>query len=67
LATAALQRCGVTGVIFTAGQAISASKRIPADMSAVDAAHEFCYFMFGNLKQDDGKKKKVPHWFAENS
>jgi len=57
-----------SGTLILADDAIDASKRIPEEMTAFDAAHEFCTYMLGNLKEDEekahGSKMTVPHWFA---
>ena len=57
-----------TGVLGTMNDAIYASKRIPNDVSACDAANDFCTFMFANLRKIEekaaGKKLKVPNWVA---
>ena len=41
--------------------AIDASKRIPNQMSAEDAAHDWIFWMLGNLRDADAK---LPNWFA---
>ena len=50
-----------SGVLGTAGDAIQASARIPDDMTAAEAAAEFCGYMLENLRQ---KSAQVPGWFA---
>jgi hypothetical protein len=54
----------VSGSIVAAGEAIYASKRIPKDMSASEAAQDFCYRVLPNLRD---KAAKVPKWFARSS
>ncbi|HXC95935.1 MAG TPA: hypothetical protein VNU92_09545 [Edaphobacter sp.] len=51
----------VTGLIVAAGEALRASELIPDDMSAIEAANEFCYSMLPNLRE---KGVRVPSWFA---
>jgi hypothetical protein len=45
-----------------------ASARIPNDLTAEEAAHEYCYYMFDNQRASDekatGRKMAVPGWFA---
>jgi hypothetical protein len=56
-----------TGVLGTLDDAIYASESIPDNMSAYEAAHEFCNFIFANLRkanEADGNKLNVPRWFA---
>ncbi len=57
-----------TGVRGRMADAIRASGLIPADMSATEAADEFCIYMIENvdnsLTDDDGKPLAVPGWFA---
>jgi hypothetical protein len=57
-----------SGVFIRADEAIRASERIPDDLSPTEAAHEFCSFMFKNLRDEEeeatGKPMKVPYWFA---
>ena len=57
-----------TGMLGTAGDAVAVSKRIPAEMSARDAACDFCGFMLDNLQDDyqktEGIQKRCPAWFA---
>ena len=50
-----------TGVAHLIREAISASERIPTDMSASDAADKFCGFMLDNLRPNNAK---CPQWFA---
>ncbi len=50
-----------TGVLATLDDAIYASERIPEDLTAYEAAHEFCNFSFANLREES---KDVPYWFA---
>jgi hypothetical protein len=51
-----------TGVLGTLDDAIYASDRIPDNLSAHEAAHEFCNFVFTNLRE--ANDLDVPHWFA---
>ncbi len=56
-----------TGVLGTLDEAIHASDRIPDNISAYDAAHQFCNFIFANLREaneSDGKNLDVPAWLA---
>jgi hypothetical protein len=58
-----------TGVLGMLDDSIHASDRIPDNMSAYEAAHEFCNFIFGNLRKEnkaDGTKLDVPRWFARD-
>ncbi|WP_432735554.1 hypothetical protein [Ralstonia solanacearum] len=50
-----------TGTMGTLHDALYASERIPDDMTAVDAANEFCGFMLENLREPG---MDVPRWFA---
>ena len=55
-----------TGNEGTISDAIRASERIPDDMSVEDAAHEYCSFMFKNLREADeaeGTHVRCPEWF----
>jgi hypothetical protein len=52
-----------------ADEAIDASQRIPENMTAYEAANDFCTFMFRNLRDIEskaGKNMQVPHWFARS-
>ncbi|HEN3622660.1 TPA: hypothetical protein U5E34_003536 [Yersinia enterocolitica] len=49
-----------SGTYGTVQDAIYASERIPENMSAEDAIHEFSFFILENLRED----KKCPSWFA---
>ena len=51
---------GVVGILFSA---VDASKRIPQNMSSIEAAEAFCSYMLDNLKEDDAT---VPNWFAKH-
>ena len=59
-----------TGVLGTLDDAIYASERIPQDMSAGQAGHEFCHFMLQNLRdleeEAEGASLQVPSWFARH-
>lgn len=57
------------GALALSGNAVRASERIPEDMSAYDAALEFCTFALDNLKHaaEDarrGKRLEVPSWLG---
>lgn len=41
--------------------ALYASERIPDNLTAVDAANEFCGYMLSNLRESDAR---LPLWFA---
>lgn len=49
-------------------EAVRASERIPANLSAEDAAHEYCYFMFSNqreaIEKTSERRVSCPGWFA---
>lgn len=50
-------------------EAVRASERIPDDLTASEAANEFCSFMFRNLRDAEeaaGKPMNVPYWFARS-
>jgi hypothetical protein len=51
-------------------EAVCASELIPDDMTAADAANEFCSFMLKNLRDLEekaaGRPSMVPHWFARH-
>ena len=51
-----------TGVRGRMADAVLASKRIPDDMTAIEAADEFCSFMIETDEKD--KQRTVPAWFA---
>ena len=55
-----------TGVYSTADEAVRASRMIPADMSAGEAAHDFIFFMLSNLREAEGaaQVQRCPAWFA---
>jgi len=57
-----------TGVLGMLNEAIRASERIPENMEAYDAAHEFCSHMLGHIQEAEekasGKRLDVPYWFA---
>jgi hypothetical protein len=58
-----------SGVLSLADEAVNASERIPADMTAFDAANDFCSFMLKNLRDIEvkaGNNMKVPYWFARS-
>lgn len=48
-----------TGVSNSVRAALAASEKIPADLSASDAAMEFCRWMLENLREDSAK---MPAW-----
>ncbi|MFJ1254090.1 hypothetical protein [Cupriavidus sp. CuC1] len=52
-----------TGTMGTLHDALHASDRIPNDMTAVEAANEFCGYMLENLREPGDK---VPMWFARS-
>jgi hypothetical protein len=53
-----------TGVLWTASEALYFSERIPEELSAADAADEFCGHMLTNLREDQGGRPLVPQWLA---
>lgn len=57
-----------TGAFGTCQDALWASERIPSNMSAAEAAHEFFFYMADNLRDQDekaeGKRPRAPGWFA---
>ncbi len=58
-----------TGVLGLMDDAIWASERIPSDMSAAEAAMEFCNYMFSNIREmmeeaAAGGRLERPVWFA---
>jgi hypothetical protein len=57
-----------SGVFITMDEAIRASGLIPADLTAAQAASEFCSFMLKNLRDIEESAHEVssdvPHWFA---
>jgi len=59
-----------TGVLGLMNDVIWASGLIPKNMSAFEAADEFCGFMFGNLREIEekarGQQETVPYWFARS-
>jgi hypothetical protein len=48
-----------TGVSNSVRAALNASEKIPQDLSAFEAAMEFCYWMFENLREDG---RQMPSW-----
>lgn len=58
-----------TGARILMREAIRASKLIPEDMDAADAADEFCLWMFKNhremLRRED-PSANVPTWFSRH-
>ncbi|KKB62414.1 hypothetical protein WM40_17400 [Robbsia andropogonis] len=52
-----------TGVTGTLRDVLWASDRIPDEMSAIDAANQFCGYMLPNLREANSK---VPAWFARS-
>lgn len=58
-----------SGVLGLAGDAIDASERIPDEMTAFEAANEFCSYMLQNLREAEAKAEnvlQVPYWFARS-
>jgi len=58
-----------SGSFITMDEAVRASERIPDDLTASEAANEFCSFMFRNLRDAEeaaGKPMNVPYWFARS-
>jgi hypothetical protein len=57
-----------SGVFITMDEANRASGLIPEDLTAAEAANEFCSFMLKNLRDTEekaaGHSLTVPHWFA---
>ena len=58
-----------TGVLAFMDEAIRASEFIPSDMSANDAAFDFCGFMLANVRDIEqeaksGRPLDCPAWFA---
>src|SRR3712207_2456994 len=49
-------------------EALRASERIPPDLPAEDAAHEYCNYMFENQREAQenaaGRRMQVPTWLA---
>lgn len=52
-----------SGTLGTLGDALYASERIPDDLSAIEAANDFCGYMLANLR---GEGDTVPSWFARS-
>ena len=59
-----------TGMYGNADDAMTASKMIPAWMTASEAAHEFVFFMCSNLRDDDEatdrEATQCPAWFSRS-
>ena len=58
-----------TGVLSLMNDVLYASERIPAGLTAVEAATEFCAYMFSNLREsaeEAGAKMECPSWFARS-
>ncbi|MGI4943295.1 MAG: GTP-binding protein [Janthinobacterium lividum] len=56
------------GVLKLMGEAVAAGERIPDEMTAADAATEFCYCKLRHLKdarEAAGKMAPVPGWLAD--
>jgi len=60
-----------TGAFIQCDEALRASTMIPADMSAIDAAHSYFFYMVSNLREADdeadGKRSECPAWFARRA
>lgn len=52
-----------TGTLSIMDDAFYAAERIPSDLTAHEAACDFCGYMLENLKEDNSD---VPYWFARN-
>jgi hypothetical protein len=52
-----------TGVLIVMDDALYASERMPEDKTAFEAAHDFCYFAFENLRSPE---QSCPEWFARH-
>ncbi len=52
-------------VVNTMTVALSASERIPDDLSAGDAADEFCGNMLDNLRVGQDKETLNPEWLTD--
>ncbi|WP_405423505.1 hypothetical protein [Pantoea stewartii] len=50
-----------TGNYSIVQDAIYASQRIPAELTAEDAINDFCFYMFENLREENAI---CPHWFT---
>ena len=58
-----------TGVLGLMNDALYASERIPDDLTAVEAATEFCAYMLSNLREsaeEAGAMIECPSWFARS-
>ena len=57
-----------SGALMVADEALRASELIPEEMSAFDAAHQFCTHMLRNLRDSEveakGTSYEIPYWFA---
>jgi hypothetical protein len=56
-----------TGMYGKADEALRASKLIPDDMDASEAAHDFVFFVCSNLRDADrekGEANSCPDWLA---
>lgn len=57
-----------TGAFMTMDEAVRASGMIPDDLSAAEAANEFCTSMLSNIRESEasarGTSVEVPSWFA---
>ena len=50
-------------------EAVSASERIPEELSAADAADDFLLWMIGNLRvmtEGSGEMPEIPEWFKRD-
>ncbi len=58
------------GVLATLDDALYASDRIPKDKTAYEAAHEFCFAAFSNLREAEeksaGNLMSLPLWAARS-
>lgn len=64
----ALAQFSTTSALGTLDDVLYAADRIPKDMSAIDAAMDFCGYFFTNLRDAEPEEKKplLPYWCARS-
>ena len=64
------RQISAAAVFITMDEATRASGLIPDDLTASDAANEFCYFMLRNLRETEekaaGRSFERPEWLLRN-
>lgn len=62
--------CSPSGVFVAMAEAVRASRTIPGDLSATDAAHDFCSYMLKNMRDEEeatvGHRMQAPDWLGQH-